>query len=78
MKKGIVISPKFTPLLNGVKIGGIDTSDLKKYLLYWDEIVLAESNIIGFSSDDFDYLVAAGVGKKSGLFSKEHSKLIRD
>lgn len=64
MKKGIVISPMFEPLPQGLKFGGIDTGDLRKYLLYWDEIVLAESNIIGTGSDDFDFLQSTGIGRK--------------
>lgn len=65
MKKGIVISPKFEPLPNGLQISGdVDTADLRKYLLYWDEIVLAENNLIGIGSNDFDFLQSAGVGRK--------------
>jgi hypothetical protein len=68
MKKGIVISPKFQPLPNGIKFDGdIDASDLRKYLLYWDEIVLAENNIVVIRSNDFNYLVSAGVAKKERI-----------
>lgn len=69
MKKGIVISAPFEVVPEGgIRVNSnLDTKDLRKYLLYWDELVLAQSNIIATSSDDFDYLISAGVGRNESI-----------
>lgn len=57
-KKGIVLSPPFTPLpTGGISCGGDPPAlDLRKYLLYWDEIDYPSNNLIHVSSKDIDYL----------------------
>jgi len=68
LKKGIVISPIFHPLPNGVSIrGGIDPYDLRKYLLYWDEIDLADNNLVSVGSEDIDFLIGLGAAKRTRI-----------
>jgi len=57
-KRGIVLSPPFTPLPSGgINCGGDPSPlDLRKYLLYWDEIDYPTNNLIHISSENIDYL----------------------
>lgn len=57
-KKGIVISPPFSPTYTGgVRCGGdIDSVVLRKYLMYWDEIDYPSNSFINISSPDIEYL----------------------
>ncbi|WHF36816.1 DUF6236 family protein [Aeromonas salmonicida] len=58
MKKGIVISPCFEPIhTGGIRILGTpDEKDIRKYLLYWDEIDYPSNKLIDLTSDDIEYL----------------------
>jgi hypothetical protein len=63
-KRGIVISPPFEVLPEGgIKFGGnISAFELRKYLLYWDEIDYPDNNIISIgTSPDIKFLIEAGV-----------------
>ncbi len=66
-KKGIVISPPFEPILTGgIRCGGDpDPLELRKYILYWDEIDYPTNNLIHVSSHDIDYLESTGVLKRT-------------
>lgn len=57
-KKGIVVSPPFTPIYTGgVRCGGDpDPIELRKYLMYWDEIDYPTNMLIHISSPEIDYL----------------------
>ena len=57
-KKGIVLSPPFKILdTGGIQCGGDpEPLDLRKYLMYWDEIDYPTNNLIHISSHDIDYL----------------------
>lgn len=57
-KKGIVLSPPFVPIYTGgVQCGGeIDPIELRKYLMYWDEIDYPSNSFINISSPDIEYL----------------------
>lgn len=66
-KKGIVISPPFEPILTGgIRCGGDpDPSELRKYILYWDQIDYPTNNLIHISSHDIDYLESTGILKRT-------------
>ena len=68
-KKGIVISPPFQALPQGVQCGGSpDPQDVRKYLLYWDEIDYPDNNIISIGlSDDLSFLEGCGVLKRTRI-----------
>lgn len=66
--KGIVISPPFQVLpTGGVRCSGTPSSlDIRKYLLYWDEIDYPDNNIISMGlSDDLTFLEASGILKRT-------------
>jgi hypothetical protein len=58
IKKGIVVSPPFTPIYTGgIRCGGSpDPLELRKYLMYWDEIDYPSNMLVHISSPDIEYL----------------------
>jgi hypothetical protein len=65
MERGLVVTPAFTfdgNTLNFPGLVGIESTDLKHYLLYWDKIEYPNNNIIhiGTSADE-QFLIDAGV-----------------
>ncbi|QLK46697.1 hypothetical protein DR996_16615 [Vibrio owensii] len=66
-KKGIVVSPPFEPIYTGgIRCGGDpDPLELRKYLLYWDEIDYPTNTLIRVSSYDIDYLESTGFLKRT-------------
>ncbi|RVU84767.1 hypothetical protein EOL70_10985 [Leucothrix sargassi] len=66
-KKGIVVSPPFKPIYTGgVSCGGSpDPIELRKYLMYWDEIDYPSNMLIHVTSPDIDYLEQAGKLKRT-------------
>ncbi len=66
-KKGIVLSPPFKPIFTGgVQCGGEpDPLELRKYLMYWDEIDYPSTNLVHISSPDIDYLNQVGALKRT-------------
>ncbi|MCK5630276.1 MAG: hypothetical protein KAI26_06680, partial [Nanoarchaeota archaeon] len=68
VKKGIVISPPFKVLPEGgVMCGGSpDDRDIRKYLLYWDEIDYpSNNNIFVELSDDLRFLQKCKILKRT-------------
>lgn len=64
-KRGIVISPPFEVLRGGgINCGGSPSpADLRKYLLYWDEIDYPDNNFVSVGGGpDIDFLIQAKVG----------------
>tara|TARA_R110002167_G_scaffold57840_8_gene163894 strand:- start:127860 stop:128765 length:906 start_codon:yes stop_codon:yes gene_type:complete len=63
MQRGIVMSPKFTKLPTGDVYfeSAVDSAELLKYLLYWDQIEVPKSSIIQFDCSEFKFLEQAGV-----------------
>lgn len=90
LKRGIVISPPFEPLITGgIRCGGEpDPIELRKYLLYWDQIDYPSNNLVRISSADIDYLETTDALKRTrvafqgqgriyfgnGEFSSRHKK----
>lgn len=76
-KKGIVVSPPFELIgERGVRIGGRPSPfDLRKYLLYWDEIDYADNNIISVApSDDIQFLLDCGIAARTRvIFQGPHN-----
>ena len=68
-KRGIVISPSFKSTGYGKLEFGekFDPLELRKYLMYWDEIDCPSNSIIGISSNDIDYLEEVNVVKKTHI-----------
>lgn len=68
-KKGIVLSPPFKILdTGGIQCGGDPAPlDLRKYLMYWDEIDYPTNNFIHISSHDMDYLENAKFLKRTRI-----------
>lgn len=68
-KKGIVLSPPFTPLpTGGISCGGDPPPlELRKYLMYWDEIDYPSNNLIHISSPDIEYLEQAKALKRTNV-----------
>lgn len=68
-KKGIVLSPPFTPLpTGGIKCGGDPPPlELRKYLMYWDEIDYPSNNLVHISSPDINYLEEAKALKRTNV-----------
>ncbi|EGQ8957087.1 hypothetical protein V6957_004759 [Vibrio parahaemolyticus] len=66
-KKGIVVSPPFKPIYTGgVSCGGSpDPIELRKYLMYWDEIDYPSNMLIHISSPEIDYLEQTGKLKRT-------------
>lgn len=67
-KRGVVISPPFSVLPEGgFSCGGsISTAELRKYLLYWDEIDYPDNNLVSIgTSPDMEYLISAGVATRT-------------
>lgn len=67
-KRGIVISPPFEALPNGgFKCGGDpEPADLRKYLLYWDEIDYPDNNFVSIGpGPDLQYLIDANVARRT-------------
>lgn len=66
-KKGIVVSPPFESVYTGgISCGGDpDPLELRKYLLYWDEIDYPTNTLIHISSNDIYYLQTTGVLKRT-------------
>jgi len=67
IKKGIVVSPPFTPIYTGgIRCGGSpDPLELRKYLMYWDEIDYPSNMLIHISSPDIEYLEQTGNLKRT-------------
>lgn len=67
LKRGIVISPPFQPLITGgIRCGGDpDPIELRKYLLYWDQIDYPTNNLIHVSSADIDFLETTDALKRT-------------
>lgn len=66
--RGIVISPPFNVLPEGgISCGGSPSaSDLRKYLLYWDEIDYPDNNFVSIGADpDLEFLITAGVATRT-------------
>ncbi len=66
--RGIVISPPFVVLPEGgISCGGSPSSaDLRKYLLYWDEIDYPDNNFVSIGADpDMEFLISAGVAART-------------
>lgn len=65
--RGIVVSPPFQILPGGgISCGGDpDPVELRKYLLYWDQIDYPSNNFIHISSNDIDYLETTGALKRT-------------
>ena len=74
-KKGIVLSPPFKSLGGGeVRCGGDpDPLELRKYLLYWDEIDYPSNNVIHVTSGNIEYLLQAGVLKRTRINFSSYS-----
>ncbi|MVF14926.1 hypothetical protein FT643_22590 [Ketobacter sp. MCCC 1A13808] len=78
-KKGIVLSPLFEVLPNGglKYIGEPPPLELRKYLMYWDEIDYPSNGLINIYSPNMDYLETTNslkrtrVGFSSGLISDD-------
>lgn len=66
-KKGIVVSPPFKPIYTGgISCGGSpDPIELRKYLMYWDEIDYPSNMLIHVSSPEIDYLEQSGKLKRT-------------
>ncbi len=66
-KKGIVISPPFKAIPGGIELGGnIDPQDVRKYLLYWDEIDYPTNNALSVGlSDDLSFLQNCGILRRT-------------
>lgn len=67
-KRGIVISPPFVVLPEGgISCGGNPSSaDLRKYLLYWDEIDFPDNNFVSIGANpDMEFLISAGVAART-------------
>ena len=66
-KKGIVVSPPFEPIYTGgISCGGDpDPIELRKYLMYWDEIDYPSNALIHISSPEVDYLEQTGKLKRT-------------
>ncbi|MBL4794783.1 MAG: hypothetical protein JKY24_04595 [Pseudomonadales bacterium] len=69
-KKGIVLSPSFKPLPGGGLQCGGDSSplELRKYLMYWDEIDYPSNSLIHVSSPDIDFLETTNSLKRTKVF----------
>lgn len=67
LKRGIVISPPFEPLITGgIRCGGDpDPIELRKYLLYWDQIDYPSNNLVHISSADIDFLETTDALKRT-------------
>ena len=79
-KKGIVISIPFTSIPNGVKIESniINPADVRKYLLYWDEIDYPDNNLISTGLyPDLAFLQKSGILKRTRIIF-QGSYLIND
>lgn len=66
--RGIVISPPFEVLPEGgIRCGGGPSpADLRKYLLYWDEIDYPDNNFVSIGADpDLEFLISAGVATRT-------------
>ena len=69
-KRGIVLSPPFELLpTGGIRLGGgIEPLDIRKYLLYWDEIDYATNNLIHIEGgNDIKFLEECKVLKRSRI-----------
>lgn len=67
-KRGIVISPPFERLQTGIiRVGGyLSTHDIRKYLLYWDEIDYPDNNFISVDAGtDMQYLIDSGFASRT-------------
>lgn len=67
-KRGIVISTPFEVLPEGgISCGGEPSpKDLRKYLLYWDEIDYPDNNLISVGAGpDLEFLISAGVAVRT-------------
>jgi hypothetical protein len=67
-KRGIVISPPFAKLpAGGVRVGGyLSTFEIRKHLLYWDEIDYPDNNFISVDAgSDMQYLIDSGVALRT-------------
>ena len=67
-KRGIVISPPFERLqTGGIHVGGyLSTCDIRKYLLYWDEIDYPDNNFVSVDAGtDMQYLIDSGFASRT-------------
>lgn len=67
-KRGIVISPSFEVLPGGgIRCGGSPSpADLRKHLLYWDEIDYPDNNFVSIGADpDMEFLISTGVAART-------------
>lgn len=67
-KRGIVISPPFEVLPEGgIRCGGGPSQeDIRKYLLYWDEIDYPDNNFVSIGADpDIQFLISSGVATRT-------------
>lgn len=72
-KKGIVVSPPFTPIYTGgISFSGApDPIELRKYLMYWDEIDYPTNMLIHISSSEIDYLESTESLKRTFITFKD-------
>ena len=67
-KRGIVISPPFERLQpGGIRVGGyLSTCDIRKYLLYWDEIDYPDNDFVSVDAGtDMQYLIDSGFASRT-------------
>lgn len=75
--RGVVIAPKFTfdgRSLRFPGLAGIETEDLKYYLLYWDKIEHPDNNLISIgTSPDEQFLIDSALLTRTNISLKSFS-----
>lgn len=75
MDRGIIITPNYSIINNGQGIninGGVDPTNLRNYLLFWDKIDYPVNNMIHVGGgNDIDFLIQEGVAKSTEIRFKE-------
>lgn len=67
-KRGIVISPPFSRLpTGGIQVGGyLSTYEIRKYLLYWDELDYPDNSFVSVDAgSDMQFLINTGVASRT-------------
>jgi len=75
MDRGIIITPNYSVINNGHGINisrGVDPTQLRNYLLFWDKIDYPVNNMIHVAGgNDIDFLIQEGVAQSTEIKFKE-------
>lgn len=78
-ERGLVVAPRFVwdgQTLSFPGLVGLEPSDLRRYVLYWDRLDFPDNNLISIaSSPDVEYLASVGVLRRTRVVVRQSGNL---